>query len=82
MTDTPQESQDQFRDLGFGSVVASKSSVRLLNRDGTGVCTLFATCYEDFVQQERDRVNRTKSFGTPCSRTSSNNTTADRSRPT
>ncbi len=35
MTDTPQESQDQFRDLGFGSVVASKSSMRLLNRDGS-----------------------------------------------
>ncbi len=35
MTDTPQESQEQFRDLGFGSVVASKSSVRLLNRDGS-----------------------------------------------
>ena len=30
MTDTPQESQDQFRDLGFGSVVArfSLASIR------------------------------------------------------
>ena len=34
MTDTPQESRAQFRDLGFGSVVATKSSMRLLNRDG------------------------------------------------
>ena len=35
MTDTPQESRAQFRDLGFGSVVATKSSMRLLNRDGS-----------------------------------------------
>ncbi len=35
MTDTPQESRAQFRDLEFGSVVATKSSMRLLNRDGS-----------------------------------------------
>ena len=35
MTDTSQASPDQNSDLGFGSVVASKSSMRLLNRDGS-----------------------------------------------
>ncbi len=35
MPETRRKSKEEFRDLGFGSVVASKSTLRLLNRDGS-----------------------------------------------
>ena len=35
MVETAEQMKERIRDLGFGTVVASKSSMRLLNRDGS-----------------------------------------------